>query len=170
MRQSLKQIELHPVDHCTLRCEGCQHGSPFLPRRVYTPEEYLPHLETLATFADWPVASYSGGEPFLHPNLADFIRQSFLGREVWIFTNGFWLTQTAWLETASEVLPLCTMLNVSRYPVYVERIGRDEWHRRLDMLRKRFATRIEAYHPNDPADLVFEHHGYHGTRREIEVP
>ncbi len=163
-------IQIHAVDHCTLACDFCGAGVPFLPRRAYRVEDYLPWLELLASFAVWETTAYAGGEPFLHPDLAGLIRDTHQGHCVHIVTNGFWLLRKDWEEVGCNALGICTVLFVSRCPVYVDRLGVEEWDRRLAIIRARTGVPVHSFHPDDPRDLTFAYHKFHRTPHPIYLP
>lgn len=167
----IERVEIHPTGHCTLACDHCQHGSHVLLGRVYQPTDYVPHLQRLARFARWSTLNVGGGEPFLHPTLAAFVAECHAVQpcEVDLFTNGYWLMRRDWFAIAAPVLSLCTRVTVSRYPVYVDRIGVTEWDRRLDAIRDRLGVQVGTFHPTDPRELTFTRHDHHDSPRPIET-
>jgi Radical SAM superfamily len=166
-RHSLPRVEIQPANHCTLRCDGCQHGSPQRPRRQYDAGEFLPLLNRLATFCSWESLIIGGGEPFLHRDLCGFLRAVRLGRPVHLLTNGYWLLRPDWLERGLPVFAICAAAVVSRYPVYVDQIGVNEWDRRLEQLHQRTGCKLVTFHPYDPSTLLFDHHAHHDEPRPI---
>ena len=161
----IERVEVHPASRCTLACDHCQHGSHVLPGRMYAAADYVPHLRILAAFASWGTLNIGGGEPFLHPDLAEFIRECRAVQPcaVDLFTNGFWLLRKDWHEFAAPALALCTHVTISRYPVYVDRLGVAEWDRRIGVLRASCGAVFGTFHPHDPRDLQFTRHDHHET-------
>lgn len=84
-------LEVHVVDHCNLRCEGCCVMSPSAPKRFLAPE-------TLARDLDWAgrvlapsIFKLTGGEPLLSPHvvaLARIAKASNIAPRVSLTTNG----------------------------------------------------------------------------------
>jgi glycosyltransferase involved in cell wall biosynthesis len=167
----IPRIELQPVSHCTLKCTGCQHGIPHRGRATYQAQDFAPWLDKLEALVEWEYLVIGGGEPFLHPDLAGFIRATARGHPVSIVTNGYYLLGANWHEVAAPVFALCSLVFVSRYPIYVDRIGVAEWDRRLEVLRHDLpGVTIDRFHPENPADLLFCQHGYHHEPRPVAVP
>ncbi|MBF0515390.1 MAG: radical SAM protein [Desulfovibrionaceae bacterium] len=89
-------IELHAVDHCNNVCRDCNQRSPHSARRDYAPGDYLPWLKRLdAGGVGFDQINITGGEPFLHPDLAGFaaaFRGGFPDKNLVVISNGFWLS------------------------------------------------------------------------------
>lgn len=90
----LEMINLTPTMRCNLKCRLC---GVLVPHYNYWPhmlcEEFDKTLEAVFQIIDYVgKLQITGGEPFLHPSLADFIASCFKyqGRfeKLWIFTNG----------------------------------------------------------------------------------
>lgn len=87
-------LEIHVAHACNLRCESCSHYSDQGHKGI------VPLDEARAWMSAWSgrirprIFSLVGGEPTLHPHLADFVR---LARSQWpaaalrLVTNGFFL-------------------------------------------------------------------------------
>jgi GTP 3',8-cyclase len=109
-----RSLEVHVVDHCNLRCKECCTLSPFLPESVTAPEEILADLELARRVLRPETVKISGGEPLLHPRLADVLRaakQSGLAERVSVTTNGHLLHKMP--EACWEALD---QLTLSLYP------------------------------------------------------
>jgi hypothetical protein len=158
---TIPRVEIQPVDHCTLACAACQHGSPQRDRGTHPASAFLPLMDQLATFARWESLIIGGGEPFLSSDLPGFIRAARRGVPTWVISNGHWLLRPNWMAVGAEVLQACTGLMVSRYPVYVDRLGVPEWNRRLEVLRQQTGRHVGSFHPDDPRQLTFDHHVHH---------
>lgn len=90
-------LESHVTTHCNLRCEQCCTLSPQLPTWAVEPAALAQDLQRLASVLQPNVFKLTGGEPFLHPDLAavlDAVRASAISEQVSITTNGF-LAQSA---------------------------------------------------------------------------
>ncbi len=81
---------LEPLEVCNLTCKGCgrireYHESVIVKKKMLTVEKCL---EVVAE-ADSPVVSIAGGEPLIHPQIAEIV-QGILdqGRFVFLCTNG----------------------------------------------------------------------------------
>lgn len=160
---TLPQISVEPVNHCTLACVGCQHYSPQRERAIHSPEDFVRSLEKLNRYAQWPYLFVSGGEPFLHPDLGRWITEVNRGewkRPCHLITNGFWLLRDDYDSFSAPVLSTIHTLIVSRYPIYVNRLGVEEWDRRLATLRQTYAVKIRSFH-DDPNNLEFGQHWFH---------
>ena len=163
----IPRIEIQPTSRCTLRCSGCDHGIGYRPDESHEASVFVPLMDRLATFALWRSLTIGGGEPFLMPDLAGFIRAVSRGVPVVLMTNGYWLTRKNWLEFAVPVYRLCSDVIVSRYPPYVDQIGTREWDRRLWILQMNTGIQPRAFHPYDPGQLQFAHHEYHHDAKPI---
>jgi len=92
--QRVREVELHVTHACNLFCESCSH---------YSNQGLRGHLDPAlaeAWLRDWSarleVESFVllGGEPTLHPNLAEFVplvRRHWPASHLRIITNGFFL-------------------------------------------------------------------------------
>ncbi|AFY61111.1 radical SAM protein [Synechococcus sp. PCC 6312] len=90
----VRNLELHIIHNCNLHCESCAHYS----------NQYHQGLVTLGQAARWfeqwqgrvqPISfSLLGGEPTLHPQLAEFVplvKKYFPHSKLRLVTNGFFL-------------------------------------------------------------------------------
>ncbi|GHT28984.1 hypothetical protein FACS18942_09820 [Planctomycetales bacterium] len=89
-RVNLTHIETDIVIGCNLRCCYCSHLSPY--RKGYVPIEKIVHWFEIWSKKIRPYTFYLlGGEPFLHPDLANIITESY---RIWdsstleLVTNG----------------------------------------------------------------------------------
>ncbi len=93
-RVRVEAFELHPVEHCNLRCANCCNMSPLLGEHWLSAVEVsrLARRMSEAMVAD--VVKVMGGEPLLHPDIAQVVwalRESGVGDRVRLFTNGLLL-------------------------------------------------------------------------------
>jgi cyclic pyranopterin phosphate synthase len=111
----VERIEVHVVAHCNLRCRGCNHASPDLAREFVEPEairEDLAHAVRLGLRSN--VLRLLGGEPLLHPKLAEIIRiarEAGISKKIHVVTNGVLLDRKP-PELWNEV----DLIVVSLYP------------------------------------------------------
>ena len=92
-------LEYHLVDSCNLRCAGCSHYSSLLDKLTYTPlDKIIKEMSILklktnhGTSLKW--LRLLGGEPLLHPELAEcikIIRGYFTETRITLVTNGLLL-------------------------------------------------------------------------------
>lgn len=90
----VEAFELHVAEDCNLRCANCCNLSPFVDEKRSTVEELRVQLSTMAEVLRADVFKIMGGEPLLHPQIAQMIRvarESGIGRVVRVFTNGLLL-------------------------------------------------------------------------------
>nr|WP_223751484.1 radical SAM protein [Myxococcus sp. XM-1-1-1] len=90
-------LETHVVTHCNLRCVQCCPMSPHLPAWAVDPATLGADLTRLARVLKPSVFKLTGGEPFLHPDLAgvlDAARASGISEQLSVTTNGL-LAQSA---------------------------------------------------------------------------
>jgi cyclic pyranopterin phosphate synthase len=84
-------LEIHPVDHCNLRCVQCCTMSPALPAAFADPEQIAADLALLAPVLRPNLVKLTGGEPLLHPRLVEIlaaVRASGVSDQIQVTTNG----------------------------------------------------------------------------------
>ncbi|MEW6159567.1 MAG: 4Fe-4S cluster-binding domain-containing protein [Verrucomicrobiota bacterium] len=107
-------IEYCVVDHCNLRCAGCDHASPHLSRRFADWHAFAADIEALGPHMHARVLRLVGGEPLLHPNLPAFVERARavgIADEVWLWSNGLLLH-----AMPRELLEQFDVIRVSIYP------------------------------------------------------
>jgi MoaA/NifB/PqqE/SkfB family radical SAM enzyme len=121
-------LEVHLTDHCNLNCKGCAHFSSISEPNFTDVAQFDADFKRLAELIDFERIHLLGGEPLLHPDVAEFVRiarRYFPNTELALVTNGtlvvrmkepFW---TALRETGCELL-------VDDYPV---KLPKDEINR-----------------------------------------
>jgi hypothetical protein len=90
-RVRVDAFELHVTEHCNLRCANCCNMSPLVDERTVALADFEALVEQLARSIVADVVKIMGGEPTLHPDIANVIRvlrASGLGDRVRLFTNG----------------------------------------------------------------------------------
>ncbi|MBU8895660.1 radical SAM protein [Corallococcus sp. M34] len=118
-------LEAHAATHCNLRCVQCCPLSPHLPAWTVSPERLGDELRTLARVLKPQVFKFTGGEPFLHPDLPallDVARASGISEQFSVTTNGF-LAQSA-PDAVYERLDRMTLSVYSSRPLPERSIAR----------------------------------------------
>src|SRR6476660_4924687 len=98
-------VELEPLFACNLSCPGCgkiQHPTEVLRRRVSVDEAVAAMEECGA-----PMVSIAGGEPLLHPDIDEMVRQLVRRKRfVYLCTNAVLLRRKLHLFEPSPYLSL----------------------------------------------------------------
>lgn len=119
-----RSLEIHIVDHCNLRCEGCCSLSPFLPKHFTSPEDVYRDLKIASQHLNPNYLKLVGGEPTLHPKLMECItaaKESQIGKILSITTNGLLLH-----KMPNDFWQSIDALTISHYPkpaLNVERLN-----------------------------------------------
>lgn len=117
-RIRVEAFELHVVEHCNLRCTACCNMSPYLAEKTLSVAEVERMCRTMAQHLEVDVFKIMGGEPLLHPQIADVIRAirgTGISRTIRLFTNGLLLhtmTDDFW-----QALDELTISNYASAPV-----------------------------------------------------
>ena len=84
-------VEYNLTEHCNLKCYGCDHASPLLPKKFAQLAQFVRDLEQLSAHLHSKQLRLVGGEPLLHPQLLDFIKEGRrigIADEIVVITNG----------------------------------------------------------------------------------
>lgn len=84
-------LETPAVQHCNLRCCGCDHAAPMLPKSFLSPAQLRDDLAKLSQHMRAGEFRIVGGEPLLHPKLGELIevvKQSKISSRITLVTNG----------------------------------------------------------------------------------
>jgi len=73
-RINIPYCEINIVHGCNLRCAQCSHFSPYR-KGLSTKEDIVDWLHSWSQKIDTNVINLLGGEPFLHPDLAEIVRE-----------------------------------------------------------------------------------------------
>ena len=73
-RPRLYHFEIHITDHCNLNCKGCGHFSNLCPPTFLELDEFESDMAAVAERLDVDDIWLLGGEPLLHPRIAEFVR------------------------------------------------------------------------------------------------
>ncbi len=151
-------LMLEPLEACNLRCVGCGRVREYaqVMNRRMSVDEALAAAER----AGAPVVSVSGGEPLLHPQIAEIVRGLIeQGRWVYLCTNGLLLREK--LAEFPRHKKLCFVVHLDgtekihdaitqRPGTFLEAISAIK-----EALRRGFrvATNTTVFHGSDVADL-----------------
>jgi len=96
-RPVLYHFEVHITDHCNLNCKGCAHFSNLCPPTFADLSEFESDMNRMASLFSAVHQIYLlGGEPLLHPQVADFVRVArrvFPHTRIYLMTNGKLVTR-----------------------------------------------------------------------------
>lgn len=107
-------VEMNLTQHCNLRCAGCSHASPHLPKKFMDPGVLAKDLRALEPVMRVEELRLLGGEPLLNPKFVECLRlasKSPFARKVSLITNG-----TLLHVMVDEAWDLLDELTVSMYP------------------------------------------------------
>ena len=141
----LYHFEVHLTDHCNLNCKGCTHFSNLCEPSFADLREFEADMERMAgLFSRVKQIYLLGGEPLLHPEVAEFCRvarKAFPKSRIYLQTNGTMvmrMDEKFWSALAeSHTILLC-----SAYPISVPRIE-------IDLLAKQCGVKTEWTAPYD---------------------
>lgn len=153
-----RNLEVHVVDHCNLDCVGCSHESPLMPRRFEDPETLATALCRLWEHYRAPLVKLLGGEPLLHPALADIIESvhAVTQARVRVVTNGVLLTRFSDRVVGADEVHVSVYPGVRVHdddelrdlacrlqaPITLERFDRFRWHRAVKRHDSASADRV----------------------------
>lgn len=111
----LYHFEVHITDHCNLNCKGCAHFSNLCKPTFADLDEFKADMRRMANLFSAVHQIYvMGGEPLLHPQVAEFIRaarEPFPNTRIYLMTNGTLVMKMAeefWRALAeTRVILLC---------------------------------------------------------------
>lgn len=148
--------EINVAEHCNLRCRGCSHMSPVLPKQFVDPDEVYRDLSILARHYRAEHVRLLGGEPLLHPDLAVVaaaVRESGITGRVRVLTNGLLLPRAP-----VHLWRAVDEIHVSIYPGHelsradLDRCTRQAAETRVELVIKRFGHFREAYSETGTSD------------------
>lgn len=123
-QKRLVYLDLNIVDHCNLRCKGCDHFAPLASEYCVPLELIEQDLARLSNIlkGDLFAMSIMGGEPLLHPRLKEIMsaaRRSFPKTRISLRTNGILL-----LRQDEDFWKICHEQNIAviptRYPINLD--------------------------------------------------
>ncbi|MBR3314136.1 MAG: 4Fe-4S cluster-binding domain-containing protein [Atopobiaceae bacterium] len=135
------KLDVQVCDNCNLRCAGCLHFAPLAEERFLDVETYECDLQRLASIEGikgyFGTVTLMGGEPLLHPRLANVIRATRMHlpqQNVVLCTNGLLLKRMG--DEFWHTLVQCDVnLLISPYPLRVDYEG-------LAKLARKKGTRV----------------------------
>jgi organic radical activating enzyme len=130
-------IEYNIVEHCNLRCQNCDHASPFFTSTVIDRDTIARDLRALAAVMHCGEIKVVGGEPLLHPDLPAVLaacRASGIAERLTLATNG-----TLLHVMREECWALIDRLWLSIYPGIKMRLRAEE----IEELAARHNVRID---------------------------
>ncbi len=113
-KMRLGALEINITEDCNLNCKGCDHAMGILPKRHISVNEILDGIRTLSLVMNVRVLRIIGGEPLLHPNLTELlknIKQIPFADYVELWTNGTLLERLS-----QESWDCLDGIVISRYP------------------------------------------------------
>ena len=117
-------VEYSLTEHCNISCHACAHASPLLAKKFANLPDFIRDFEALAEVFHSRELRIVGGEPLLHAELLDFLRE---GRRIGIadtivvYTNGVLLHRMP-----DDFWHLIDKLHVSVYPGVRRRLGDED--------------------------------------------
>lgn len=123
-RVRLKTLVVNICDHCNLNCVSCDHFSPIAEKKFYDSDKIIRDMKQIHSIIDNDVdrVSVMGGEPLLHPDVCNIIKNArliFKKTEIWLSTNGVLLNEMPedfWFFLHDEDVTL----NVTKYPIGID--------------------------------------------------
>ena len=119
-----RSVEYNLTEHCNLRCRGCGHASPLLPEKFASLTAFRVDIEALAEAFHSDELRIVGGEPLLHPQLLDFLREARridVADRIVLYTNGVLLH-----KVSVELWQLVDEIYLSVYPGVRRRLDESE--------------------------------------------
>jgi MoaA/NifB/PqqE/SkfB family radical SAM enzyme len=158
----LFHFEVHITDHCNLNCRGCAHFSNLCKPTFAEPAEFEADMKHMSEhFSAVEQIYLMGGEPLLHPKVAEFIRiarKYFPKTHISLMTNGTLVLRQD-EEFWSALHDTDTILLCDSYPIglpvdEINRLGREhdvrvEWTIPREEF---FKIPIDPAGGHDPAD------------------
>lgn len=123
-QKSLLYFALNIVDHCNLRCKGCDHFAPIAEERFVSLDCIEKDLAQMSRILKGDLFSIGimGGEPLLHPQLKEILfytRRAFPETIIRLVTNGILL-----LRQDEDFWRICREQNIfvvcTKYPINLD--------------------------------------------------
>ena len=120
----LSYFVLNILDHCNLKCKGCDHFAPIAEKRFVTLDAIENDLRQMSRIMNAAVTRIGvmGGEPLLHPDLLEILitaRKEFPHTLIELVTNGLLL-----LSQGDTFWDVCRdygiMIVTTKYPIQVD--------------------------------------------------
>jgi len=133
----LYHLEVKITDHCNLRCHGCTNFSNITQPGFLSLESFDADFKRLSELMVISNIFLLGGEPLLHPRLADFTRvarKHFPKSRIYVFTNCLILPkmdESIWEAFAKERI----IVKLDDYPVKIDK-------ERIESLSRKHGVKI----------------------------
>lgn len=108
------KLEFDVTEHCNLRCNNCNHSSPFMPPRFADIDDFEKDINKLSEVYHAKTLILMGGEPLLNKNIIDFVsiaKKNKIADQIYISTNGVLLH-----KLKDELIKEIDALYVNLYP------------------------------------------------------
>ncbi len=123
-RKSIGNIEYHITEHCNLNCAGCMHFSNVANEEFADLQLFISDMSRLSEILRGNIESVHllGGEPLLHPNVAEFMihaRAILPNAIIYIQTNGILLNkmpESFWDTVRENNL----IIKLTEYPIKLD--------------------------------------------------
>ena len=140
----LSQVEIHIMDSCNLNCSGCTHFSNLFDKdQAYDFNLFCADLRMLSKRVLFSILYLLGGEPFLNPNLADYLyaaRAILPDCDIILVTNGLLIPQQP-DEVMEALRKTGIFVEISLYPPTAAIV--DKIEERLEGTGVEFCIRAE---------------------------
>lgn len=152
-KNELLYLETHLTDHCNLNCRSCRHFSSISKEKFRELESFERDMKQMAIiFSNIRVIRLMGGEPLLHPRVAEFMtvtRNAFPRGEIHLVTNGMLLgcmRDEFWRACCSTR----TIIDVTLYPIAIDlvRIRELSVKHGVELIVSPLASSFHKYHMN----------------------
>ena len=111
--------EIHIVEHCNMKCQGCGHFSTISPSKKLGIDCFERDIKRLSDLTDVCKLNLMGGEPLLHEGINDFFyisRKYFKDSTIQLTTNGVLLNSKK-DDFWESILKHNIKVRVSSYPL-----------------------------------------------------
>lgn len=147
VRAKPRQLTIAITAQCNLRCIGCRYGRDFMTGERLSLEVMRGILQDAAASGITMVRLY-GGEPMLHPDLAEMIRFGRgLGLTMYVTSNGALLERFVdeLVEAGLRSMTMGFYGTGAGFDAYTQRPGqRGAQERGLALLRERYGSTVEV--------------------------
>ena len=143
-RVQTRSLEAHIVDHCNLTCAECCSLSPLLPAWLADSDAFLKDLGKAAKVLAPRVFKLVGGEPLLHPALAEIlqrVRHTGIAPEVFMARG---ITQEQVSAAADALVTAGERPTVEKIRAQLGTGSPNTVTRMLEIWRSQLATRLSA--------------------------
>ena len=121
---SLRTLDVHIAEHCNLNCQCCDDFSPIAEEQYTDYDSLARDFARLRELSHGQVGTIylDGGEPLLHPRIADFVsltREHFEESDIYVVTNGILLAQMPeafWEKCAASHAGVL----ITKYPIHLD--------------------------------------------------